>query len=105
MHMSARFLAMMFPTFLARVIPASTMPKPACIKNTKMPAMNTQRLSITDLHRFGPAVLGCRGNSPDKHCSGSDQRPYSEFPFHGFRPSFAVFCARATAAPAQSATR
>ncbi len=42
---SMRFFIMMLPTFLARVSPASTSAKPACMKNTRMPAMKIQRLS------------------------------------------------------------
>ena len=38
---------MMLATFFARVRPASTRPKPACMKKTNAPAMNTQRLSST----------------------------------------------------------
>ena len=42
---SIRFFIMMLPTFLARVSPASTRAKPACMKNTRTPAMSTQMLS------------------------------------------------------------
>ena len=42
---SDMFLAKMFTTFFARVSPASTSAKPACMKNTRQPAMNTQMLS------------------------------------------------------------
>ena len=41
---SVMFLAKMFTTFFARVMPASTSAKPACMKNTRTPAMNTQML-------------------------------------------------------------
>ncbi len=41
---SAMFLAKMLTTFFARVMPASTSAKPACMKNTSTPAMNTQML-------------------------------------------------------------
>jgi len=43
--MSARFLAMMLPRFLARVRPASTRANPACIMNTRHPATISQRLA------------------------------------------------------------
>ena len=49
---------MMFATFLARVRPASTNPNPACIKNTKMPAMNTHRLSRTRAVSSLPSSVG-----------------------------------------------
>jgi hypothetical protein len=38
MAMSARFFAIMFPIFFARVRPASTRANPACIKKTRHPA-------------------------------------------------------------------
>ena len=47
MEASARFLAMMLATFFERVRPDSSMAKPACIKKTSTPAMNTHRLSMT----------------------------------------------------------
>jgi len=45
MAMSAKFLAMMLPTFFARVRPASTRAKPACMRNTRHPATINQRLA------------------------------------------------------------
>ena len=43
--MSARFFAMMLAMFLARVRPASTKANPACIRNTRQPAITSHRLS------------------------------------------------------------
>ena len=42
------FFMMMLPAFLARVKPASTMAKPACIKNTKAVANNTHTVSTAE---------------------------------------------------------
>ena len=42
---SIMFFIMMFDTFFDLVSPASTRANPACMKNTRTPAMNTHRLS------------------------------------------------------------
>ena len=42
---SIRFFMMMFPAFLARVRPVSTMANPACIKNTSPPQRSSQMAS------------------------------------------------------------
>jgi hypothetical protein len=58
MSASERFLAKMLTTFFERVNPASTSANPACMKNTRQPAMNTHMLSSTacTAAESGPSV-------------------------------------------------
>ena len=66
MDASARFLAMMFATFFERVRPDSSMAKPACIKNTRTPAMNTHRLSMTACTISADMESSCAPTGPAK---------------------------------------
>ena len=50
MEKSIRFFIMMFTAFLARVSPASTMAKPACIKKTKNAAMHVHNMFASFLN-------------------------------------------------------
>ena len=45
MQKSRKFFVNILQVFLARIKPASTMPKPACMKNTKNAAIRTQTVS------------------------------------------------------------
>ena len=45
MEKSPTFFIMMLATFLARVNPPSTMAKPACMRNTSIPAMTVHKVS------------------------------------------------------------
>ncbi len=46
MQKSIRFFIRMLAVFLARIRPASSMPKPACIRNTRKAAISTHMVSI-----------------------------------------------------------
>ena len=44
---SSRFLIMMFRVFFARTLPASSIPKPHCMKKTVTPAQISQKVSAS----------------------------------------------------------
>ena len=50
-HASSRFLRRMFFVFLRRTLPASSMPKPHCMKKTVTPAHISQNVSASDAER------------------------------------------------------
>ncbi len=52
---SRKFLVRMLQVFFDRMKPASTMPNPACIKNTRNAAMSTHTVSIAILFSSGVA--------------------------------------------------
>ena len=73
--MSARFLAMMLPMFLARVMPASTRANPACIRNTRQPATMSHRLAsravfisagVSSWAAAGAAVIRMAPTTPNR---------------------------------------
>ena len=56
MQKSIRFFMMMFPAFLARVKPVSTIAKPHCMKNTRAAPIKNQTLHTSDIF-FPPKII------------------------------------------------
>ena len=82
---SIRFFMMMFPAFLARVRPVSTMAKPACMKNTKAAARSSQTKSkaseraATSRARSSPETASCAPAVPAKTVSSRARNRYIFF--------------------------
>ena len=75
------FFIMMLATFLARLNPPSTMAKPACMRNTRMPATMVQTVSTATCHSGTglPSILPSRayamaGNNSNESPTGTQIR-------------------------------
>ena len=71
------FFIMMLATFLARVNPPSTMAKPACMRNTRMPATMVQTVSTATCHSgtgLPSRAYAMAGNNSNERPTGAQIR-------------------------------
>ena len=84
---SSTFFIRMLVVFLTRTKPASSMPKPACMKNTRMPAITYQIVSTARI-RSATASASCAATMPSVASSAVSRPAVRPMPAR-FAPLFA----------------